>query len=357
MLSPMLLAADIGGTSTRLRLLSPQLNQFYFEQVYSSQAFDSLAGVLAHFLTDAAHSLGASPRIQSAALGVAGPVVDNACRLTNLNWAPIRGNELAQEFDVSQCVLINDFTAIGYGVSGFQKRPLPLGLTPQDLMTLQEGNPQENAPIAILGAGTGMGQGFLIPQGEGRYGIFSSEGGHTNFAARSALEFELVTDLKRQGLTMVSVEDVVSGMGVVNIYGFLRRQFPQQETKELKDLYRRWSAYPAGEFNPIDLAAVISEKALAGSDELCRQTLELFVSAYGAEAGNWALKLLSFGGVYLAGGIAAKILPLLTSGAFLEAFRDKGNMSHLMSQFPVYLIRNSQIGLVGAGIRAALGPD
>ncbi|MBJ7898775.1 MAG: glucokinase [Cyanobacteria bacterium RI_101] len=353
----MLLAADIGGTSARFRLLSPQLERFYFEQVYVSREFESLAAVLARFLTDAAQFLGASPQIQSAALGVAGPVVDNTCDLTNLDWAPIQGEALARKFAIPRVTLINDFTAIGYGVVGFQQDPLPLGLKPQDLITLQEGHPQKNTPIALLGAGTGMGQGFLIPQGEKQYRVFPSEGGHTAFAPQSPLEFALVTDLKAQGLTTVSVEDVVSGAGIVNIYGFLRRQFPQQETEDLKDLYRRWQAYPPGGPNPIDLAAAISEQALAGNDALCLKTLELFVSAYGAEAGNWALKLLAFGGVYLAGGIAAKILPLLTGGAFLDAFRDKGSMSHLMPQFPVYLIRNSQIGLLGAGIRAALGPD
>ncbi|MEB3174364.1 MAG: glucokinase, partial [Cyanobacteriota bacterium] len=149
----MLLAADIGGTSTRFRLLSPQLDQFYFEQVYSSRAFDGLGAILKTFLTDAAQSLGASPQIQSAALGVAGPVVDNTCRPTNLDWAPIQGDKLAQEFAIPWVTLINDFTAIGYGVVGFQQDPLPLGLTSQDLITLQEANAQGKAPIALLGAG------------------------------------------------------------------------------------------------------------------------------------------------------------------------------------------------------------
>lgn len=370
----LLLAGDIGGTKTILRLVESQpggdrdLPQTTLhEQTYPSQEFADLVPMVRKFLDSA----GSNQTPEKACFGIAGPVVNNTSKLTNLSWI-LDASRLEQELQVAKVALINDFVAVGYGV---------LGLSESDLHTLQPGSPDANAPIAVIGAGTGLGQGFVIPQGNS-YRVFATEGGHASFAPQSQLEFELLQYLlEKYHINRVSVERVVSGMGIVAIYQFLRDRKTYQESSHLAEVYQTWereaerhfaeegffrkdastleeaSTSPkvfkrvGKEHKSVDLAAEISMAAVK-QDVLAQKTLELFVAAYGAEAGDVALKLLPYGGLYIAGGIAAKILPLMQQG-FLPAFLHKGRMNSLLEQIPVRIVLNSQVGLLGAAICAA----
>ncbi len=255
------------------------------------------------------------------------------------------GERLARELGIARVQLINDFAAVGYGIPA---------LLPGDTVTLQAGVPDGHAPVALIGAGTGLGEGFFVPLPGGGYRVFPSEGSHADFAPRSPLEFQLLNYLReRHQIPRVSVERVVSGMGIVSIYQFLRDQSPQQESAALAKIYRTWQQELGKAEKTIDLSAEISRAALTGDDYLCTQAINLFIEAYGAEAGNLCLKLLPYGGLYVAGGIAAKMLPLMQAGGFMQAFRDKGRMSAQMAKFPVHVVINPRVGLMGAAICAA----
>lgn len=341
----LLLAGDIGGTKTILRLVKlPDEGQMYSldEATYPSGEFPDLVPMVRQFLQAAAEHLGYVPAPEKACFAIAGPVVNNTAKLTNLTWL-LDSQRLEQELGISKVSLINDFAAVGYGV---------LGLGESDLHTLQAEAPQKDAPIAVIGAGTGLGQGFLIPVGD-TYQVFSSEGGHTDFAPRTELEFQLLKYLMdKHNIQHVSVERVVSGQGIVSIYQFLRDRLSLPESPDIAADIRTWEQQ-AGREKTVDPAAVISKAGLEGSDQLCSQTMQIFIEAYGAEAGNLALKLLPYGGVYLAGGIAAKILPLIQRGNFLTAFSQKGRMSPLLEKMPVHVVLNPQVGLIGAAISAS----
>ncbi len=347
-----LLAGDIGGTKTSLRLVDAEaaasgtklLWTTRYEDTYPSQEYADLTPLVQQFLQMAAAQLGYTPRVAQACFGVAGPVVNDTSELTNLSWF-LAAERLQRELAIPQVCLINDFVAIGYGI---------LGLSPQDIVTLQAGEPDPNAPIAVVGAGTGLGECFVIPRSDGTHQVFASQGGHTDFAPRSPLEFQLLQYLQEKNrLDRVSVERVVSGMGIAAVYQFLRDHNPDAESPRLGPLYRAWLQETGQEDQSIDLSVEISNAALLDGDYLSVQTMKLFVAAYGAEAGNLALKLLSYGGLYIAGGIAAKILPLLQQGDFLNAFNNKGRMRSLMHQIPVHVVVNPAVGLIGATLRAA----
>jgi glucokinase len=295
------------------------------------------------FLTTAGEQLGNTPMPQKACFAIAGPVVNNTAKLTNLVWFLDTGR-LEQELGIAQISLINDFAAVGYGV---------LGLNASDLLTLQAGKPQSDAPIAVIGAGTGLGQGFLIRQGDSHQ-VFGSEGGHADFAPRSQLEFQLLKYLlDKHNIERVSVERVVSGQGIVGIYQFLRDRQVASESPKIGQVVKTWEQETGLSVKSVDPAAAIATAALEKRDRLSEETMELFVEAYGAEAGNLALKLLPYGGLYVAGGIAAKILPLIQEGSFLHAFNNKGRMSSILEQVPVHIVVNPQVGLIGASICAA----
>lgn len=336
-----LLAGDIGGTKTILRLLAGR--QVVLERRYASAEYADLAPIVLDFLQAAAAEQGAAPSVRAACFAIAGPVDDEACRVTNLPWV-LHEARLEAELRIPNVRLINDFAAVGFGIPA---------LEPGDLRTLQEGDPDPAAPIAVLGAGTGLGQGFLLPA-NGGHKVFPSEGGHADFAPRSAREFRLLSYLREaHGLTRVSVERVVSGSGIVSIYEFLRRSAPDRESPAMAATYARYLKELGRDDKTIDLAAEISKAAMAGKDFLSQETMDLFVSAYGAEAGNLALKLLPYGGLYVAGGITGKILPLLERGVFLEALREKGRMRPLVEKVPVHLVINPRVGLLGAARHAA----
>ncbi|MBD2568287.1 glucokinase [Anabaena lutea] len=337
----LLLAGDIGGTKTILRLVesSDSLGlKTLYEESYRSGDFPDLVPIVQKFLAAANTS---TP--EKACFGIAGPVVKNTARLTNLTWF-LDTERLAQELGILSISLINDFAAVGYGI---------FGLTKQDLLTLQVGKHQPEAPMAVIGAGTGLGQGFLIKQGN-HYHVFPSEGGHADFAPRTELEFQLLKYLlDKHGIQRASVERVVSGLGITSIYQFLRDRQIATESPEIAQVVRSWEQEAGKSEKTVDPGAVIGSAALAKSDRLSEQTMQLFIEAYGAETGNLALKLLPHGGLYIAGGIAPKILPLMQNGSFMLNFTQKGRMRSILEEIPVHIILNQQVGLIGAAVCAA----
>jgi len=347
-----LLAGDIGGTKTILRWIDSvpgredrrlPHQEVLAERRYSSREFSDLVPMVRRFFASVVEEGGEEPRPEAACFGIAGPVVGNDSELTNLAWS-LQGARLERELDVARVRLINDFAAVGYGA---------LALGTDELHVLQEGEADPAAPIAVLGAGTGLGEGFVIPDDEG-FRAFATEGGHTDFAPRSALEFQLLSYLQEaHHLTHVSVERVVSGMGIATIYEFLRDRDPERESPELSEVFRCWKTELGREKKSVDLAAEVSRAAIERRDPLAHEAMRLFVEAYGAEAGNLALKVLPYGGLYVAGGIAPKILPLLDDGGFLEAFRAKGRMRPLLERMPVHVVLEPKVGLRGAALRAA----
>ncbi len=329
-----LLAGDIGGTKTILTLVEvnqdKQTYQTIHQEKYPSSNYPDLVPIIKEFLASIDN-----PPVKIASLAIAGPVINNTCKLTNLSW-DLDGKRIASQLEMDEVILLNDFAAVSYGILYLEKK---------DLHILQSAKAQKNAPIAVIGAGTGLGEGFLIPQNSG-YEVFPTEGGHTEFPAREDLEWELYQDIcSRLSIDRVSVERVISGQGIVSIYQFLRDKKFAPESVEIGKKIRQWEA---SEGKDIDPGAIISQAAQEQKDTLCQKTMSMFISSYGAEAGNQALKLLSYGGVYIAGGIAAKNLSLMENGEFIQAFNKKGRMSSIMQNIPVYIILNQEVGLIGS---------
>lgn len=317
-----ILAGDIGGTKTILRLTQLEAPEpiILAEHTYTSGDFSHLTPMIRHFLDQIA---GEYP--ERACLAIAGPVFNQTSQVTNLGWH-LSAADMATDLKIPYLTLINDFVAIGYGI---------LTLNPADLYILQDRPIHDHAPIAILGAGTGLGEALLVWQGD-RYQVLALEGGHTDYPPRNPLEIGLLEYLLTK-FGRVSVERVVSGQGICNIYAYLRDTGKCPESPAL-----------AQQMNSGLDAAVISNAAMAGQDPLCTKTMDMFVAAYGAEAGNLALKTLPLGGVYLAGGIAAKILAKLQDGQFLDSFVDKGRLRPLLEQLRVSIVLNPKVGLQGA---------
>jgi glucokinase len=317
----MLLAGDVGGTKTSLGLFDesrPGTPRVAHARVASREA-GSLEAAIDEFL--GAHG---RPRIDAACFGVAGPVVEGRVATTNLPWQ-LDERELARAIPTRRVRLLNDLEAAGYGV---------LLLGPDELAELQPGQPREGHRV-LIAAGTGLGQALLIWQ-QGHHHVVASEGGHGDFAPRDQREDRLLAHLRRER-GRVSYEDVLSGPGLVATYRFLRREGPVPEP-----------AWLTAELAEEDTAHVISEVARGGRDPVCAAALDVFVSVYGAEAGNLALKAVAVGGVIVGGGIAPKILSALADGAFIRAFRDKGRMAKLMADIPVRVALNPETALLGA---------
>ncbi|MSP15112.1 MAG: glucokinase [Myxococcales bacterium] len=269
----------------------------------------------------------------AACFAVAGPVDGDFCATTNLPWQ-LDARALAAELGLAQVRLVNDFHAQALAV---------LALPPADLVEIVPGRAVAGGPIAVLGAGTGLGEALLVQHG-GRYEVIATEGGHKDFAPTSELQLELYRALRAQLGGRVSVERVLSGAGLAAIYRFL----VERGTAPESDAVRAGMAVE-------DPAAVVSRHALAGDDALCVAAFALFVEVYAQEAGNLALQLLARGGVYLAGGIAAKNLPRFQDGAFARAFHDKGRMRPLVERIPVHVVTNPASGLVGAAVAGRRG--
>ncbi|MGH7770124.1 MAG: glucokinase, partial [Candidatus Binatia bacterium] len=294
----MILAGDIGGTKTNLALYSVEGDKLVpsVKKSFPSKDYPSLEAVLREFTA-------ANPGAQATAacFGVAGPVIGGTSKTPNLPWF-LDSRELARCLGMDSVALINDLEATGYGI-----KTLDAG----DFLTLNAGIPEPHANIGLIAAGTGLGQAMLYWAGSG-YRVLASEAGHADYAPRTPLEIELLSWLiPRFG--HVSYERVISGPGIFNVYTFLRDAKHFNEPAWLKE---RIAA--------ADPAAVISQAALAQEAEICVQALDIFVSSYGAEAGNLALRAKALGGIYVGGGIAPKILPKLVEGGFLRAFTDKG---------------------------------
>lgn len=347
----LLLAGDIGGTKTILRLVETNSGEpsaitgmhTIHEARYTSAEYRDLVPIVEKFLGEVAQKVGSKPTPEKACFAIAGPIVNNTVKLTNLSWM-LDAAHMEYVLGISQIRLINDFEAVGYGV---------LGLSDDDIHVLQVGEPQADAPMAVIGAGTGLGECLIIHQGE-TVKVYPTEGGHTDFAPRVELEFELLKYLlAKHNINRVSVERVVSGLGIIGIYQFLRDRDFAAESPEVAKAVKTWEKEIGLTERTVDPGAVIGKAAVEKSDRLSEKTMQIFVEAYGVEAGNLALKTLPFGGLYIAGGIAPKILPLLTSDDFMAGFTNKGRMTPLLEKIPVRVITNPQIGLIGAAIRAS----
>jgi glucokinase len=335
------LAGDIGGTNSRLAIYDVPATGLrgakpMFERTIPSAAHSSLDVIAEKFLVEAAGALAARARVDSACLGVAGPVEHNICRATNLPWV-IDGNALSQRLGIDRVQLVNDFHAAALGVTA---------LGPDELVALGGDVRVPHGPMAVLGAGTGLGQAFLLwSAAENRYQVVASEGGHVDLAARTPLEHGLVAFLTGK-YGRVSCERVLSGKGLVDAFLFL------SEEPACRGLIRAETAAAlAAPGN--DPAAAISQRALAGTDPVCEMALALFCSVLGAVAGNLGLMVLATGGVFVAGGIAPRVLPFLQRGGFREAFERKGRLHTLVERMPAYVVTHAQPGLLGAATIAA----
>ena len=325
----LILAGDVGATKTWLGLFSldgPRLTPLATRR-YPTLEFDALATIVARFLDQT----GAPAQVAAACFGVAGPVQNNASTLTHVPWV-VYGSDLGARFKLRFVWLLNDLVAMAHAI--------PV-LTESELARLQTGVPPTDGSAALIAPGTALGEACLH-RVDGRLVPAPSEGGHTDFAARTPRELELARILiARNG--RVALEDVVSGLGLINLFS-LTHHSRKCEARLRSD-------------GPLDaeLPAKISRAALAGACGACVETLGLFASALGAAAGNLALRSLATAGVYVGGGIAPHILPILQSGPFLDAFRDKGSMRPLLERMPVSVILRPDAALLGAAVYARDG--
>ncbi len=325
----MILAGDIGGTKANLAYFNADgetLTPVLFKS-YPSRQFRSLVDLLRQLRSEHPAELTA------AAFGIAGPVVDGCSKLTNLGWT-IDSRDISAWLKLKTVGLINDLGATAYGA---------LRLSHEERLVLNAGVPQPHGAIAVIAAGTGLGEGGLIWDGR-RYRAIPSEGGHTEFGPRNELEIELLRYMMKK-FSRVSYERIVAGPGFMNLYEFFRSKSTYAEPQWLKD------GMAAG-----DPAAVISQAGIDATDEVCVRVVRMFASLYGAEAGNLALKILGTGAVYVGGGIAPKIIPMIKEH-FMAAFTTKGRYSELMKQMPVYVILNEKTALLGAAHYALVMND
>jgi glucokinase len=320
----MILAGDVGGTKVHLaqyEFINGKL-EYSRDERYPAKNYSGLEEIVKEFL--------GADKVTAACFGVPGPVRDGRLRLTNLPWT-LDSRELATNLGITHVFLINDLEANGYGVAE---------LDADQIYTLSEGDASQIGNRALLAAGTGLGEGLLIWNGR-THTPYPSEGGHADYAPRNEDEIDLLRFLKQKYNGRISYERVVSGPGLTNIYEFLR------EVRGIDE-----PAWLAERIVAEDPNAVITELALAAKSEICEKALDMFVSAYGAETGNLALKLLSVGGVYVGGGIAPRILEKLKDGTFMKAFTDKGRLSQLLINMPVRVILESRAALMGAAAYA-----
>ena len=320
----MLLAGDIGGTKTILAVFASDSDpaQPLVERTFSSADYPSLEVMALEFLS----SIDLKPTHGS--FGVAGPVVRGKATTTNLPWT-IDRSSLLHSVGLQAAHLLNDLEAIAHAAPH---------LGPDDLHSLNEGRPEREGALAIIAPGTGLGEAFLVWSDTG-YRAYPSEGGHCDFSPVNDLELELLKYLKgKHG--HVSFELVCSGIGIPNIYSFLKDRGHAEEPPWLSE-----ELSVSKDPNPVIISNGIER---AEECAICRLTLETFVSILGREAGNLALKVMATGGVYLGGGIPPKILPALEGGMFMEGFRNKGRMTSTLDRIPVRVIMNSRAALIGA---------
>jgi len=323
----MILAGDIGGTNARLAYFQPHNGSLRLisEQVFPSREHSELGEIVVQFLKDS----GGRPEV--ACFGIAGPVRNGRVETSNLPWV-VEQSRLAKQIHLPATLLINDLEASAWGIGG---------LTDKDIVTVYRATGDPTGNQAVIAAGTGLGEAGLYWDGTRRR-VFACEGGHTDFAPQDDLQIELLRFLSlRYG--HVSYERILSGPGLINVYEFLREKSCVEESAEL-----------SAAIKTDDAAAAISRAALDGTDKLAESALDLWISVYGAETGNLALKLMATGGVFLGGGISPKVLPKLTTPRFIEAFLEKGRLRSLVENIPVQVVVNDKAGLLGAARCAAV---
>ena len=325
----MILAGDIGATKAML-LLAPGGRgsvEPAFERRYAVASFPGFSALLAQFLDEYRQHGGRKARAASACFGAAGPAAGERIQMTNLPWC-LDSGAIAAEFGIRRVQLVNDFEAAASGIEA---------LGPGDYAILQQGEPLAQAARVVIGAGSGLGVAYALPQGN-RYRVIAGEGGHAGFAPADEEQLRLWQALQQQ-FGRVSVEHVVSGPGLVRTYEFLCAAQPELPAQ--KETVRA------------EGAAGISRLALEHGDALACRALDLFIACYGAVAGDHALTVTARGGVYIAGGIAAKILGRIAGGAFMAAFNAKGVHAHLNRKVPVQVVTTERLGLLGAALIAA----
>ena len=315
-----LLVGDIGGTKTNLALYSASNFVLTIERNYQNKAFTSAEQLVRQFHQDVGFVASA------ACFGVAGAVHSGRCNMPNLGWT-IDSEALSQTFTFDRTILLNDLEATAYGIAS---------LKPNQMLTINEGVAQADGNIALIAAGTGLGEAMLFHTSNG-YQVVATEGGHADFAPRSELEIALLHHLRNEYIH-VSWERVVSGPGLKNIYDFLKNSGIEIEPEWLAGRFAQGQ----------DASAIIASCALQNEAEICTRALNLFMASYGAEAGNLALKALATGGLYIGGGIAPKIIAKFHEDAFLSSFVNKGRFSTLLANIPVKIILEPKTALVGA---------
>ena len=328
------LAGDIGGTKTNLALYALEGEdklRLVREASFPSAQYAGLEDVIADFFTGEVspnpplRSSETVTTIAASAFGIAGPVLDGRVEATNLPWK-VDASDIRRAIGGGQVRLMNDLEATAYGA---------LFLPAHELLTLNAGKPRRGNR-AVIAAGTGLGQAFLFWDGQG-YRPVATEGGHVDFPPRNDTEVALLHFLRKQYNGRVSYERVLSGPGLVNIFNFLRQVLQRPVAEALR-----------ARLQTEDAAAVIGEAGVTGSCRTCAEAVDLFVSLYGAQAGNLALTVMSVGGVYIGGGIVTKLLPKMTTGGFMRSFTDKGRFSQLLQDMPVRIILNPKAARVGA---------
>ena len=323
----MILAGDIGGTNARLAYFQPQNGhlELVSERVFPSREHSEFGEIVTQFLDDS----GARPEV--ACFGIAGPVRNGRVETSNLPWV-IEQARLAKQIHLPATLLINDLEANAWGIGALSASDLvPLNSVPGTAVGNQ----------AVVAPGTGLGEAGLFWDGT-RHHVFACEGGHTDFAPQNELQIGLLQYLK-SNFGHVSYERVLSGPGLVNVYEFLRESGCATESPEF-----------ATQLKTGDPAATISRAALDGTSELAEKALDVWISVYGAEASNLALKVMATGGLFLAGGITPKILSRLTKPLFMESFLNKGRLRPLVEGIPVQVVTNDKAGLLGAARCAAV---
>ncbi len=321
----MLLAGDVGGTKTSLGIFSPESGSLHAlaEATFENARYPDLKTIVRQFLDEM------KMPVERACFGVAGPVVaGRPTAITNLPWV-IDAERLRGELHIVAVSLVNDLVATA--------RAIP-ALPPGDLHVLNKGEAVPEGNIGVIAPGTGLGEAFLLWDGE-HYREYASEGGHADFAPNSVPEIELLRFLREQ-YEHVSYDHVCSGLGIPDIYRFLRDRINEEEPPWLAE-----ELAAAPDAVPVIVNAALDSGRYCG---LCVKTLALFLAILGAEAGNLALRILATGGIYLAGGIAPRILPFLEKSKFMGAFRRKGRLSNFVGRSPVYVVLNPRAALLGA---------
>ena len=321
----MILAGDVGGTKCNLALFSESKGKLtpVFRKRFASKEFAQFDLIVKEFSRQAADHLG-NDRIRSAGFGIAGPVINGRVRATNLPWI-IDRDTLVKELSVSKVVLLNDLGASGHSLEH---------LAPEDFCVLNTGTPEPGGTRALLAAGTGLGQSILVWDGGG-YRVVPSEGGHSDFAPHTEQQIELLRFMRRR-YPQVSWELILSGRGFRTLHEFLAPN----------------ASHASFEDPDADPAPEITRRALDKSCKVCCDVLDLWTAIYGAEAGNLALKVLALGGVYVAGGIAVKILEKMKDGTFFHAFKDKWRFEGLLNNMPVSIVLNESAPVLGAAYEA-----